>query len=187
MVVEDNTVVGVSISVRSGTHHIMIRNNMVNFEGGEAVKIYGADSQGRVSSDITIDHNTAVDHQATGKFLDLQGRATALTVTNNLFIAPNLQLGNNAAAPVYVGMADMSAFRQISGNIWPDAKGLKLTNGGVNYVGTSWGLQTGYKSTTTWEDFAVVDGDQFINVNENTLGEMKIGPQTVGSTIRLAA
>jgi hypothetical protein len=187
VVIEDNTVIGVSITLRPGAHHVMIRNNMINFEGNEAIKIFRADSQGRVSSDITIDHNTAVDHQATGQFLDLEGLATGITVTNNLFIAPNLQLGKSAAAPVYVGMNNLSAFRQISGNIWPDAQGLKLTNGGVNYIGASWGQNNAYQSVESWENYDVVQGDQFINVDEKSLDSLKIGPDTAGSTIRLAA
>ncbi len=187
IVFEGNTVLNVGMTIRPGTHHVMIRNNVINNEAGESIVIYKPDAEGRVSSDITVDNNTAVNHASSGKFIMIQGKVNGITLTDNLYVAPNLKPTDNAAAPVYVAMNDLSVFTRISGNVWPSVTGGNWAKGGINYVGDTWGSTSAYKTTVAWEDYDVVEGDQFTNVDPSSMYSFKIGTSNVGSNVRLAA
>jgi hypothetical protein len=187
VVIESNTVLNVSIQVRPGAHHVMIRNNVINNEGAEAIMLYKPDVYGRVSSDVTIDNNTAVNHESTGRFLHLEGRVDGVTLTHNLFVAPNITPGSGSTSGVYVGMNDLSAFRTISGNVWPSVTGIGVGKGGINYVGATYAVAADYRDPTEWEAFEQVEGDEFRNVAESAIYSVSVGTQTVGSTLRLAA
>jgi hypothetical protein len=189
IVMEDNTVHNVGFNIMPGSKHLMIRNNLINYDNGEAIAIKSPDKQGRVSSDISIDNNTAINDGQWGKFLLVQGKVNGgISVTDNLFISPNLTPAINAASAVYVGMNDLSVFKQISGNVWPDKAGTAgWAKGGINYVGSSWGAVGAYQTAATWEDHGVVENDRFANVDVAQAGSYKIGAALVGSTLRLAA
>jgi len=158
-VIEGNQVTGSAISVRPGTHHAVLRNNVVRNE--EGVKVFRADSAGRTSTDIVIDHNTTIAPSEIARFLNVEGKAERITLTNNLLIAPKMVVGKDAAAAVYVGMSDISCFDRIAGNVWSKpASSVKFAGeGGLFYIGNKWGEPAGYIPFDKWKSFPQVSGD----------------------------
>ncbi len=98
----------------------------------------------RISTDIQVLNNTVVDpdlgdgtHQGKkGCFIEVAGTATgAVTLKNNLYVAPKLDTTANTAAAVRVsGRNDLNGFVTggIANNDWPSPSNLNTL--GVNYV-----------------------------------------------------
>ena len=186
-VIEDNQLTGTFIFVQSGTHHAMIANNVINNTAGQAIVVDGVDAQGRTSQDITIVHNTGIDTGTQGNFIEVLGYTNGMVMDNNLWIAPNLQLGAYSAAPVRVTSGYMGDFTQITGNVWPSPVTIgTYAAGGINYVGTS-PMGNGYVTPAQWNEQSNVGKDIFENVTLNGLYEVSIDSQLAGAAIKIAA
>jgi hypothetical protein len=125
------------------------------------VKAYDTTYQ-RGVVDLVIDHNVGINNGTTGNFLNLDGAADSITLTNNVYVAPYLQPGTYGTAAVAVGMNDLSAFRRINGNIWP-ATGRGYLSSTMMFVGTSYTEQNHF-GPTAWNNMAQVGDDQFVDV-----------------------
>jgi PKD repeat protein len=168
-VVENNQLDQVSIQVRPGSHHLLIRNNLML--SPEGVKIYTADSAGRFSSDITIDHNTTVAPGKRACFLQVEGKAQQITLTNNLLIAPEMTTGADGSAAVYVGATDLSCFTSIAGNVWPaSVSGNQYAGDGLFYIAPKWGMPGGYISPAAWDALPQVKNDTIATVRLDATG-----------------
>ena len=109
--IEDNNLTDTFVLEEAGSQHTMISNNVFNeTTGGTAITIAGENTLNMESSDITITNNTAVSTGTSGDFLNVTGPATTITLTNNLWIAPNISLGHNGAAAVSDANSDLSDY-----------------------------------------------------------------------------
>ncbi|HLL88505.1 MAG TPA: hypothetical protein VK324_04320, partial [Tepidisphaeraceae bacterium] len=178
----DGNRTNVAIALRPGSHHVMIRDNLVRAEGGNAVMIYRPDAEGRVTSDVIISRNTGMIDGPKGRFLYVEGRADRITLTHNLYVAPNLTVASGGA-PVFVGTGDFSAFARIDGNVWPDATPNRA-GGGTMWMGTA-----GYLTDAAWNAANVVGDDAFTddNVPAGPTYSLTLAGRTVGSGLRKAA
>jgi hypothetical protein len=84
---------------------------------------------------------------------------------NNLYVAPNLVAGPGETASIFVEDSDLSSFKFIGNNVWANASGDSWVQGGQNYVGSSAGVQSGYKDPSEWNAYGVVETDVFSDVS----------------------
>ena len=165
----------------------MISGNVVNQNGGQAFVLNGPDGQGRTSMDITITNNTAIDTGSTGNFIRVNGYVAGITMTNNLWVAPKLQLGVYSSAPVYVANSDLSSFSKIGANIWPSPVSVgTYADGGINFVGSSY-TSANFLTATEWNSFSVVSQDDFTNVELASTYQISYQGITAGSNLKMAA
>jgi hypothetical protein len=164
-VFEDNTLYA-PLQMQPGASDIVFRGNVAYIDNGTPFYVLGYDSDyQRGVVNATITGNTAIDNGTTGGFVTVMGPATGLTLTNNLFAAPNLIYGDNGTAPVTVDDNDLSSFSLISGNVWPAVTPSKYAKGGENFVGQYW--QAAYVTPDVWNampQVAAGGGDVFESV-----------------------
>jgi len=166
IVIEDNFFHDMQLQLWANPQHVMVRDNYFDASGYADINLIADDSMYPALhlGDVTITDNTGVNMGTTGQFLYVTGTPNAgiITLTNNLYVAPNLQLGINAGAAVYVETANLSGFAQISGNIWPAPSDLfPSVPGVVNYVA---GLPSGNLTVDEWNSQSVVGNDIFDDV-----------------------
>ncbi|HXE53068.1 MAG TPA: PKD domain-containing protein, partial [Tepidisphaeraceae bacterium] len=183
VVIENNRITQ-QLDLIDGVHHFMVRNNVLQLDGTDQIYVKSVDTgvSGRYVTDITLTHNTGIDNATGGQFLYVAGNAQPgiITLTDNLFIAPHLQLGINMGASVLVDTPNLNAFSLISGNVWPAATGSNRdVPGAVNYAYGSWYADQGWLTATEWNSQSQVENDVFQTVLAPTDGngiQTQFGP-----------
>jgi len=176
VVIENNRCDDSGIILYAGSHHIMIRNNVIerytNPQHGAAIMLNAPDADKRISGDVYVLNNTGIERRSSGVFLKLYGPAMpgSVTVKDNLWVNSGLRAGNNGSSAVYVTEDSLRSFKEIDGNVWakPQAAVSDWAEGGSNYVASVWGRRGGYKTNQQWNDYAQVGTDYF--TNDVTLG-----------------
>jgi len=166
VVFENNLLTDHDIAIYPGTHHLMVRNNVVRTNSSAAITVQPTDSEGRTVTDIQLLNNTGVTTAQTGKFLLVTGdlKTPQITLMNNMWVAPNIIASTRGTAPVYVADTDLSAFKRISNNVWPaPAKFDAYGQGGIHYVWPYWSDARGYQTAAEWDRFGVVSGESYNN------------------------
>jgi len=121
------------VQIVHGTDHVMIRNNVIRRNDWSCVEVEGFnETYQRGCADVTIANNTGVNATARGFFLRVTAPVEGITLANNLYVAPKLPGGKGDAAAVWVNQSDLSSFKSISRNIWPNCK-----SGVVNFVNSA--------------------------------------------------
>lgn len=167
VVMDGNTLKNTFISINAGSHHVMVRNNVIHLDHTPAIVIQSPDKAGRISGDITITHNTAINQSDSGAFIKVWGHADGITLTNNLFVAPNLKPGANGTAAVNTAEDDLSSFRDIRHNTWPMPTAFTQgTTDGVCVIG-----HRGYINAKAWSEVPQVKDDTFANVEVDEQGK----------------
>jgi hypothetical protein len=165
IVVQDNYFNDAPLGLTSSSDHVMVRDNYFDDPNMAAIQITPTDATyptTRLMRDITITDNTAVNSGIDGQFLLMANAALpgTITLTNNLYIAPNLRLENDGDAALTLDAPDLSGFALISGNIWPAAN----SYGGVNYL-AGYTSPTNYLTPAEWDQESNVHNDQFASVS----------------------
>ncbi len=167
VVLDGNQTHDYPINIYTGSHHVMIRNNILNDTNGVGIALIPKDSEGRYLLDIQILNNTGINSGHVGQFLHTAGAATpgSITLGNNLYIAPNLTPGTYGAAPVYVTETDLTSFKAIFNNIWPDPVNIfRYAQGGINWVWPNYTGTIGFKTPQEWNAYPQVFNDIFRNI-----------------------
>ena len=189
-VIEDNQLTDTFIYVQAGAHDSMIANNVITNEGAEGsydIVMNGTDSQGRTSSDINLINNTGVDTGQSGNFLRIYGWVNGITMLNNLWVAPDLSIGDHSAAPIFTNTTDLSCFTRISGNVWPDPTDIPgYAQGGINYIDSS---STGndFVTPAVWNSMSEVGTDLFVNTQLVDSYQISVDSVIAGADIKIAA
>ncbi len=118
-VIESNILSGTSIVAYPGAHHIMVRNNIIHDQIGQAMILQGPDPQGRMNADFHILNNTATNSGTIGSFLKVWGHVDGIELKNNLYVAAGLKVGSDGSAVVNTAERDLSSFTAIENNVWP--------------------------------------------------------------------
>ena len=163
-VIESNKIEKYSFELKHGAEHTMIRSNVIVVNDGPAINIDGFSGQyqrGVVNGQFI--NNTVINNGRKGNFLRLNGSATGLRVIGNLYVAPNLYIGEYGTSAIYVKQNTLDSFDRISNNIWPNATIHWWARGGVHWVSTGT-TSDGYKTPAQWEAYAQVVGDHYSNV-----------------------
>jgi hypothetical protein len=186
VVVEDNQLTDTMMFVQSGSHHIMMRDNVITrADNGPAFSVNSGN--GYQSEDLTILNNTVVETGQAGHFLTLGGHIDGIVMDNNVYIAPNMMGGLCSTAPVYVTDSDLSSFTDISNNVWTNPTKMAAGVTGINFIGKT--LATGsYVSPSAWNAYTQVHNDTFENA-ELDAGSytVTIGTQMIGAPLARAA
>ena len=162
-VVEGNTVSGAPVEINHGSDHTMIRNNLLNVDGDQAVEVDAYNGQFRRGvTDITIANNTAVNTNDKGRFVWFGGSPNGAKLVNNVYIADRLVVGAYGSAPVYVNADNLNGIDEVSHNVWPVPTILRYAQGGINYVGYNAGA-AGFQTPAEWEALARVGNETFDN------------------------
>jgi hypothetical protein len=160
-VVENNETYKFFVMFRPGVQHVAFRDNVIHYDSGAAIILETMYSVPRSTVDIRIDHNTAISNSGQGKFLKLDGPATNISVTNNLFVGPNLQWVGESTGALYVVGKDLSSFSAISGNIWPQMS-TDSKQAGDNYLLPVTGdIVNGYQTAAEWASHSQVKNEQY--------------------------
>jgi hypothetical protein len=193
VVIENNFFNNCQLKMQAIVHDVVVRNNVFNITGTADIDIEpsaATDAADQIA-DITITGNTGINNGLDGEFLTLSSQTLpgTITLTNNVYSAPNLRIGYGWDSGVWVNAPDLTAFKTISGNVWPSA----LTSGQgvlgvVNYVAGA-ATPTGYLTTAQWDSESNVQNDQF---SDQALPagsyQLTIQGVTAGATgVRLAA
>ena len=124
-----------------------------------AVFIEGKDyryGETRAVLDLRIKNNIATTYDDKGRFLKLESTGSKIVLENNVFIAPNIKVGEYGSAPVYID-GDLSSFSRIHNNTWPDPS-VKVS-GGINYFAGN------YVAPSKWNSYPQVGTDRFLRIN----------------------
>lgn len=182
-VVEGNETYKFWFNIRPGVEHLAIRDNVIHYDLGPAIVLetqYSDPSRNEIN-DIRIDHNTAISTTGIGKFLELDGPATDISVTNNLYVAPNLVWKGDECGAVFVAGKDLSSFSQISNNIWP-LMPASSQQAGDNYLYSTYGqVPVGFETAAQWANQPQVHNDQYANPEDPTVYSMTYNGVTAGA------
>jgi hypothetical protein len=181
-VIEGNTINGADIQLVHGSENTMIRNNVIHYDDHAAIETEAPDPTYNYRQVVNayILNNTSYNNSTHGNFLWINGQAGGIVLDNNLYVAPNMEVGGWQTSPIFVGIGNLSMFAQINGNVWqtPKTSGWGV-DGGVNIItdGTS---MTGYKTPSWWNGQYMVGDDAFSNTPIG--GDYKPGWGSVAST-----
>ena len=170
-----NTLTNSQIEIHSSVQHMMVSNNVTDYNYYPDIIIQTEDPEyaSRVMSDITIDHNTGILANGIGFFLEVDGDKykNIITVTNNLFAAPNFEPGSDSAASVYIVAATAGSIAYDNNNIWAPATGVShLAPDAVNFIGTGNSMSS-FLSASQWNALPNVGTDVFksVAITDSTL------------------
>ncbi|HQY87237.1 MAG TPA: hypothetical protein PK402_01175, partial [Tepidisphaeraceae bacterium] len=185
----NNMVYDDTFYIRHGAQNVTVRGNVLDGNGRSAIYIdsYQNDYQ-RGVIDVVIDENTAYNDEITGNFVYVGKDIDGLTLTSNLYVAPNLIPGQYNSAPVFVSDSDLSGFKKITNNLWPTGmNAIPWIQGGVNFVGTSM-TPDNWLDGGEWNALDKVGEDFFQDVTLSsrsvhtiTIGTKKFGSALVGN------
>jgi hypothetical protein len=164
LVIQGNFIHDSQLYLAGAVHHALVQNNVLDDTGQSQIHILPNDPDyaDRHMLDVTIDHNTGINSGTSGQFLEISAEDLpgVLTLTNNLYVAPNLDFSGIANAAVLVTAPDLNDFNIISGNIWPASN---APSGAVNFVNGSW-YANGGQTPAQWNANSNVQNDQFQDV-----------------------
>ncbi len=176
------------VNIDAGSANIMVRNNIIDATNASGINVstmmhekFGKKLVDRVVTNLHVLSNTVVNHGTQGSFMTVGGgQRGVITLKNSLYVAPDLNVGPNAAAALRVtGRDDMLNFTTlksgggVTGNVWnlpASAKSL-----GVNYVSTKPLGPSAYRTPVEWKTQfkGIVGADSFEKLlarDLNTLG-----------------
>jgi hypothetical protein len=180
---ENNVFHDQTFMVEHGAEHVDFRFNVLDFDNDWSMQIEGYDSTyNRTARDITIHGNVAINHGTQGQFLHTWAGVAEIEVTDNIYIAPNLQYGAYQTAAMVV--ANLNGFIDISGNLWPTNNTDGWAERGVHYVGTG-NVQSGYMDQGEWLALSAVGDDRFGTTDEGAAISMTLNK--FGVPVALAA
>ena len=174
-VFEDNIVTDTTLNVSHGAEHIAVRNNRFEHDNDAAITIQGYNSTfARGVVDLRISRNTGINNGTKGQFLWLLGSAKEVSLTNNLYVAPNMETGSHQAAVIYVSGSGLGSFKEIRDNVWADPNKHWWAEGGIMYVYSYWSNQDGYRTPSEWDAMGA-NGDRFFDASPEDAAKINAG------------
>lgn len=160
---ENNRFPSEGLQIDHGAEHVSIRYNLFESDDTTMIRLEGfSSSYGRGVVDVQIHGNVGVNNGSTGQFLVAHSGVAGLTITDNTYVAPNLEVGAHHSGAVIIKAADTRGLLLVDGNSWP-----LNTRGGwfgytMNYLGTGY-TNTEYRTNDEWNAISGVGTDQFSN------------------------
>jgi hypothetical protein len=110
-------------------------------------------------------------------------------VNNNLYVDPNLSIGDDQSSYIWDSNSDLKSFTQISDNVWgtPGSTNSWM-NGGLFDVGDGQTTQAAWQTPAEWEAQKLANGgtptgDVYENVTLGTTNSVKANGTTAGSDL----
>jgi hypothetical protein len=142
----------------------MMRDNVMTDNSGACISIIPRNPAGDNITDITIANNTGIINSTAGNFINITagGAAGAITLANNLWIAPNVIPGENGAAAVSIDDTSAKVLKLSRGNVWQMPTVFNsYAAGGVMYIWPAWRPPRGYYTPAAWDALPFVVDDLF--------------------------
>lgn len=119
IVFEGNEIINEGLIIYAGAENVMIRNNVVRNNGGEAFSIWGYHSaMNRTTRNVTVVNNTAINNSSSyGRFIKFGKGAENLTVANNLYVAPSFNT-SMGGGNVVTDENQLAAGQRFHNNYW---------------------------------------------------------------------
>ncbi len=168
-VIQDNTLHDTDVEVDPGSYHVMIRNNVIDRnDGQDCIAVTGQDSAGRQSTDVRVFNNTGYESSSQGQFIEVYGYVNGVQLANNLYVAPDMSVGSQGTAPVYIDATSTAGWTLITDNVWQTPAHTTLwADGGINFMDNGY-VQAGERTAAEWNAMSVVGTDVFAGVSLNT-------------------
>jgi hypothetical protein len=176
---DGNTLNNAQLYIHSSVQHAMIDNNFSNLEYYQQFEIDLGDATypSRRMADITFTHNTGTQQGTIGSMLQIDGDqySGVITVTDNLFAAPNLQPGNQFATSVMIKANSAAAIAWDDNNVWAapsPAFNYWYVPQGVNFIAA--GLDPSkFLTATSWNNLNNVGTDSFKTISVSAGGTLQ--------------
>jgi hypothetical protein len=176
---DGNTLNNAQLYIHSSVQHAMIDNNFSNLEYYQQFEIDLGDAgyPSRRMVDITFTHNTGIQQGTIGSMLQIDGDqySGVITVTDNLFAAPNLQPGNQFATSVMIKANSANAIAWDDNNVWAapsPAFNYWYVPQGVNFIAA--GLDPSkFLTASSWNNLSNVGTDSFKSVRVSAGGNLQ--------------
>jgi hypothetical protein len=158
--VERNVLENCPVIVRHGSAHVLLASNVIRWDGGVAVDVWGwSDERQRTCVDVSVLNNTIINTAPAGRAVSIGPMTIDTVVANNLHVAPALVTGKNGSANACVLDDDLGSVR-FAHNLWaqPAAEGW---GAGWHYLGARrWDVE-GFLSAERWSALARVEGEHY--------------------------
>lgn len=197
VVFRGNVIYGATMNISPGSENVMVEDNVITSNGNIGINITPTDLTTNASTgalvyparnlvNVTIRYNTGFNNSVNGRFINLARASNPgqIKLTNNLYVAPQLQTGYNQNAAVYVGASDLASFSTISANIWPVPSVTPGNSGAAMYVWPSWWNAAGYLPVATWLSKSPVTGDLF---NATAIPDSSVAASATSATYQATA
>ncbi|MBC7785677.1 MAG: PKD domain-containing protein [Burkholderiales bacterium] len=185
VVADSNEVVDDMLWVKHGAEHVMVRNNLIQQDGQTAINVDSFNSiYNRGVVDLGIYNNTAVNTDSHGRFAELWGAVEGgIKFVNNLYVAPNLVVGELETAGVRIHTTDLRTFT-IDGNVYPVAKTVQSWIGeqAMNTIGDGY-IKSVFRTASEWNKVNQIGTDTFANYKISGKSGVKLNGRIVGSAI----
>jgi hypothetical protein len=183
-IAEGNTVYNDTLGIQHGLEHATIRNNVFDVNGFTAINVDGYNSEyGRGVVDLTLQNNTGFNKDSKGRFIRFNGSVAGIRMVDNIYVAPNLNIGTNTTAAIKIDENSLSSFTEIDGNIWPVANNVASWVGeqAMNYIGS--GYTSGFQTASEWNNQSKVGTDTFTNLSIGKSTYVMINGHQVGAKL----
>jgi PKD repeat protein len=158
--IEGNELEHCPLILRHGSSHVMVTSNLIRWDGGTAIDVWGWSAERRrTCDDVRLVHNTVINLDAAGRCVSI-GPATADTlVANNLYFAPALVSGRSGSCNVSILDPEPGSVR-LSHNLWaePVAAGW---GEGWNYLGGKPFTAEGFLTPADWARRLQAEGEVY--------------------------
>jgi hypothetical protein len=171
----------------------MVRNNVIDNPNAFGIYINATEIGGGYNwqvQNVTIENNTVDETTEDGGFLQIDnGEAQNIVFDYNLFVDPNLVMGDNESAYIVDTNNDLNSFSEIKDNVWGSYSSIDgWNNGGVFYMNSSPQLQPGWLTPSEWEQQTLGSGetptgDVYENVSLGSTYSVNVDGFTAGSDL----
>lgn len=196
LVFENNRIVNEGVIIYAGAEDMVLRNNVIKYDGGECFSIWGYyEPMNRTCKNISVLNNTGINYATSyGRFVKLSNGAQNVKIANNLYCATSLNI-QSGAANCYVTSNNLNS-HSVRSNIWanpPSSNTVHHLNGGMtatqwaNLAQTENEMYRNYSSSDLNGDyrpqFNAAVGEAIVGVHTDFYGNWRpsSGPWTVGA------
>ncbi len=120
VVFESNYVANGWLRITHGAENLMLKNNVIEYNDNTMIQVDGYDNAYRRGVvNLNIIGNTGINTSENGRFLQVGGSSSGISLVNNIYKADNLMIGQRGNAAIHVVNGSLSSFKTISNNVWP--------------------------------------------------------------------
>jgi len=187
-VIDSNFMTSDVINISPNAIDTMVKNNVLNPDNSYGIYVDSTDSGNGITwqvQNLTIQNNTVDQTSEDGGFLFVQGgESKGIVVDNNVYVNPNLVVGDNQSAYIYTTNNDLNSFSQIKDNVWGSpAQIYGWNDGGVFFVGSNAAAQSGWITPSEWEASGLATGDVYEKVSLGANYSVNADGFTAGSDL----
>jgi hypothetical protein len=162
-VIDSNSLTGDVIIIDPGSINTMVKNNILNPSESYAIYVNSIIDDGGYNwqvQNLWIDNNTVDTTSPVSGLIFLSGgESQNITVDNNLFVDPDLIIGDDQAAFIWDANNDLNSFNEIKNNVWSTPATISWwMNGGTFDVGDGQTDEAAWLTPSEWDSQSLAGG-----------------------------